>query len=437
MLIRFVGLMALMMIPVGVFFYFYFRRTILFWSHRDKSRIVRVVSVLLAVLAALGSLNPFSVTALVILHVAAAQVIVQLLWLAGKRFIKSPADSGDTQLSDSPAEHPVERPLSENLTEKPLSENPTEKPLHKSPTNKTLPEKIYRCGLVPLVVTALVLGYGYLHMKDVEPKNYTVSINKELPDGLTVALISDLHFGTTMDREKLQRYCDEISAQNPDIIALCGDIVDERTTAEEMRQAIQTLGGMESKYGIYYVFGNHDSADPPFTVPELTEAFEAAGIRMLTDECVELGDNIVLAGRLDRSYSMSMWRGDASHEGVESIGRKDTKKLLEGVDRDKFILLLDHQPVELEENAAAGVDLQLSGHTHGGQIWPVGLISDWLGFGELNYGEKTMGDYHVIVSSGIAGWGYPIRTGSNSEYLIVKVSGTNRAAGDRESGGEI
>ena len=421
MLIRFVGLMALMMIPVGVFFYFYFRRTILFWSHRDKSRIVRIVSVLLAVLAALGSLNPFSVTALVILHVAAAQVIVQLLWLAGKRFIKSPADSGDTQLSDSPAE------------------NPTEKPLHKM--NKTLPEKFYRCGLIPLVVTALVLGYGYLHMKDVEPKNYTVSINKELPDGLTVALISDLHFGTTMDREKLQRYCDEISAQNPDIIALCGDIVDERTTAEEMRQAIQTLGGMESKYGIYYVFGNHDSAsyssDPPFTVPELTEAFEAAGIRMLTDDCVELGDNIVLAGRLDRSYSMSMWRGDASHEGVESIGRKDTKKLLEGVDRDKVILLLDHQHVELEENAAAGVDLQLSGHTHGGQIWPVGLISDWLGFGELNYGEKTMGDYHVIVSSGIAGWGYPIRTGSNSEYLIVKVSGTNRAAGDRESGGEI
>lgn len=364
---RILIVMGVLMIPVGVFFYFYFRRTILFWSHKEeKSRGIRNASIILAVLMVIGSANTFSATALVILHVAAVQAVIQLLWLAVKRL------------------------------------------------DKPVLEKIYRCGLVPLAVTAVILGYGYFHMKDVERKDYTVAVDKELPEGVTVAMLSDLHFGTTMDVEKLQEYCDEISTQNPDIIALCGDIVDERTTKEEMQQAIQVLGSMKSRYGLYYVFGNHDPATysfhPPFTVTELTAQFEANGIQMLTDDCVELGENIVLAGRLDRSYTME-------------TGRKSTEELLEGVDKEKFILLLDHQPVELEENAAAGVDLQLSGHTHGGQIWPVGLISDVLGFGELNYGEKTIGSYHIIVSSGIAGWGYPIRTGSDSEYLMVEVSG--------------
>ena len=94
---------------------------------------------------------------------------------------------------------------------------------------------------------------------------------------------------------------------------------------------------------------------------------------------------------------------------------------LVNIDKNKFILLLDHQPSNLDENSFLGYDLQLSGHTHKGQIWPCGLISELFNFNELEYGYEKIGNYEVIVSSGISGWNYPIRTGSKSEYLIVDI----------------
>ncbi|MBP2032075.1 putative MPP superfamily phosphohydrolase [Clostridium algifaecis] len=91
------------------------------------------------------------------------------------------------------------------------------------------------------------------------------------------------------------------------------------------------------------------------------------------------------------------------------------------MDLHKFILLLDHQPFELQKNDELGYDLQLSGHTHAGQIWPVGLLSDILRTNELNYGYKKLSNMQAIVSSGMAGWGYPIRTEANSEYVIIDI----------------
>ena len=96
-------------------------------------------------------------------------------------------------------------------------------------------------------------------------------------------------------------------------------------------------------------------------------------------------------------------RDDRSHQRVS------TSDLLQNVSSDDFLLLMDHQPVELDTNNQLQIDLQVSGHTHGGQMFPVGILSEWLGFGE------------IVVSSGIAGWGYPLRTGSQSEYLIINI----------------
>ena len=91
------------------------------------------------------------------------------------------------------------------------------------------------------------------------------------------------------------------------------------------------------------------------------------------------------------------------------------------MNQDKFILLLDHQPCALEAADRAGCDLMLSGHTHAGQIWPSGLISQGTGMVELNYGYRMMNHLQVIVSSGIAGWAYPVRTSKHCEYVIVTV----------------
>ncbi|MFQ6875862.1 MAG: metallophosphoesterase, partial [Coprobacillus cateniformis] len=128
-------------------------------------------------------------------------------------------------------------------------------------------------------------------------------------------------------------------------------------------------------------------------------------ISILLDSQVNIQDEMTIIGRQDRSLGE----------------REDTQQLIKNVNHENFILMLDHQPVDLQKNNELHVDLQLSGHTHGGQMFPVGLITSVLGFGEMNYGYQAMSNMTVIVSSGIAGWGYPLRTGSHSEYVIVDI----------------
>ena len=104
--------------------------------------------------------------------------------------------------------------------------------------------------------------------------------------------------------------------------------------------------------------------------------------------------------------------------------RTDLEELTENIEPDKMRILLDHQPGDLKENEQAGIDLQISGHTHAGQIWPTGQLMELMGINEINYGYRKMGNLQVIVSSGMAGWGYPIRTGGHCEYVMIQVVGT-------------
>ena len=225
-------------------------------------------------------------------------------------------------------------------------------------------------------------------------------------------MISDLHYGTVMNREKLQAVCNDIEEAEPDIVVLCGDIVDEKTTIEQMKEATEILGDIKSKYGVFYIYGNHDDARyssiPSYTKDELKNELLSNNIYVLVDESYEINDDLVIVGRDDEGFS-------------KEEGRKSSEDLIANIDKSKFILLLDHQPSELNLNSSLGYDLQLSGHTHKGQIWPAGLISELFNFNELEYGYKKIGDYEIIVSSGISGWNYPIRTGSKSEYLIIDI----------------
>lgn len=369
-MLRFILISLILIIPVAIYLYFYIRRAVCFYSRQERKRWITVLSAITAAALAVLSMNIFSTGAMVILHLAVISLCMELL----------------------------------NLI------------LNKTAGKKRKLKRwtcIYRCGLIPVIITAVILGYGYFHMNDVRKKEYTISTEKKLrSQGYKIALITDLHFGTTMDKEKLREHCAEISKEKPDIVLLGGDIVDDRTSKSEMEEAFETLSAVSNELGIYYVYGNHDRAfytsSPAFTAEELRDTITGQGITILEDNTAAVGDDIILTGRQDRGYSAGG-------------GRKSTEELLRGADKSKFLLLLDHQPSELKENAQAGVDLQLSGHTHGGQIWPVGLIIDLLGFGELNYGYEQIGSGQFIVSSGIAGWGYPIRTGAQSEYVIVNL----------------
>lgn len=361
---------AVLVLPLWIYLYFYFRRMAdLLMRHRQKTS-CRLAAVVLAAAAALPAANIWGMWALVVLHIAGTAAAVDLVRLI------------------------------------------LVKVFH---INNSRGRILYCSGLIPILLTVLILGYGYVNMQHVMETGYTIVTGKELrEEGYTAAFLSDLHFGTTMDKDTLSGYCGRIGATHPDFVILGGDIVDERTNLQQVREAFETLAQIPAPLGVYYVYGNHDkgrySADCGYTEEQLREAIVESGIRILEDETVVLNRELTLTGRADRS--------DASYSGIMRTG---AGALLEGKSGEGFHILADHQPNSLKDNALAGYDLMLSGHTHAGQIWPVGLLTELFGRDTRNYGYERIGGMDLIVSSGIAGWGYPFRTGKHSEYVIVRI----------------
>ncbi|MDD8048182.1 MAG: metallophosphoesterase [Thomasclavelia sp.] len=274
--------------------------------------------------------------------------------------------------------------------------------------NNGLFRYIYQTGIISIVIASMFLGYGLYNMNHVSQTNKNFTSSKV--NDLTILQITDLHMGTTMGTSKLKKLCNEMSQTKPDIVVLTGDIVDESTTKKEMEECFKLLGDIYNTKGVYYVFGNHDSAtyssNPPFNHQQVRETVESNKIICLEDEPYTV-DNITIIGRKDPGFS-------------DNIKRKTTKELMKDVNKNNYIIMLDHQPLDLDNNEKYGVNLQLSGHTHGGQIWPAGIF-EHLVQGTLVYGTKDDGKFVAYTSSGIAGWGYPIKTGAKSEYVYITV----------------
>ncbi len=276
-------------------------------------------------------------------------------------------------------------------------------------------DMIFKSLLVPLLITAVIFAYGYYNIRDVRETFYTVQTEKSLPDtgsenGFRILLITDSHYGTIFEGDTLRELKSRMDALEPDLVVLGGDIVDESTTKEQMKEIFSEFGKLESTYGVYYVYGNHDrqtyTDSPYFTPQELEDTIVESGIAVLKDECVKVTEGVEIAGREDYS-------------GMR--GRKSVSEILAGADPSDYIIMADHQPVEYAENEAAQVDLILSGHTHAGQLFPSGYVMKWFHTSDLYYGHEKFGDMDAVVSAGVAGWGYPIRTQKHSEYTIIDV----------------
>ncbi|MDO4275385.1 MAG: metallophosphoesterase [Eubacteriales bacterium] len=272
---------------------------------------------------------------------------------------------------------------------------------------------LYRSGLVSAALIVLWMGYGYWNIHQIHRTEYTVSTEKKLDKDFKIVQISDLHMGTTMDTEKLSSILEKIGQEGADMLALTGDIFDESTSKEMMEETAALLGGADTAYGTFYVYGNHDYnayvRNPNYTAEELKTTLERCKVQVLDDRYIELGQGVTIIGRNDASVS-----------------REDLGNLLRGIDREEFLLLLDHQPRQGAEYDEAGIDLQLAGHTHAGQIWPTGQLGALSGMTEQNYGLAGYGTFQRIVSSGIAGWGYAVRTGGHSEYVVVTVKSSGK-----------
>lgn len=282
-----------------------------------------------------------------------------------------------------------------------------------------------------IIVAALIVGfsvYGMINWQNIRVTEYDISVDKhtELGSDLKIVLIADTHIGYTVGQEHIQNMVDLINEQDADLVAFAGDIVDNDYAAIENPDAIaKTFRSIKSKYGVFGCYGNHDVYEklvggfslyslPENTVQKEVDMFvENSGIELLEDEVVAVEDLYVI-GRIDRTKPNGSKEGDDLEKARESIG-----ELTADLDKSKVIIDIDHQPSELEEKADAGVDIDLCGHTHDGQIFPGNLTIN-LGW-ENACGLLDIKKMHSIVTSGAGVWGPAMRVGANPEITVVNV----------------
>ncbi|MBQ8967260.1 metallophosphoesterase [Ruminococcus sp.] len=255
--------------------------------------------------------------------------------------------------------------------------------------------------------SVIYLAVGYYLLHHVWQTDY--SLKSEKPVSLKIAMFADSHIGTTFDGEGFAEHMKTIEAQHPDIVLLPGDFVDDGSKKADMLRACEALGKMNVKYGVWYSYGNHDEGlmnSRDFTAAELEQALRDNGIHILSDEYELVDDSFYVVGRKDSSLGE----------------RKNMDELLEGVDTSKYIIVLDHEPNDYDNEAASSADLVVSGHTHGGQLFPVTYVGELFGINDRTYGYENRNGTDFIVTSGISDWEIQFKTGTKSEYVIADVN---------------
>ena len=274
--------------------------------------------------------------------------------------------------------------------------------------------RLSSCAAV--VISFVYLTVGFMLANNVWATHYDVYTDKQI-DNLRIVMFADSHVGTTFSGAEFTEYVREMQSYNPDIVVIAGDYVDDDTSRQDMIDACRALGTLKTTYGVYYAFGNHDkgyydNSGRGYTGDDLVAELTKNGVTVLQDEYLLINDTFYVVGRADASERE---RGD---------GRAEISDLVSGIDKDKFSVVINHQPTDYDAESKANVDLVLSGHTHGGQMFPIGLISDIFGLNDRVYGMETRGDTDFIVTSGIADWAFKFKIGCVSEFVVIDVHGT-------------
>ena len=221
---------------------------------------------------------------------------------------------------------------------------------------------------------------------------------------LTIVVASDIHLGTIAGRSRVRTVVERVNALRPDIVLMPGDIVDESVTAGEEEAVTSLFRELRAPLGVYAVPGNHEyygGLERNLSYPRKW------GVRVLQDEAVLVDGSFYLIGRRDPTAL----RYQEVRTPIEVIVHRS------GVDRAFPLILLDHQPLHLEEAEKAGIDLELCGHTHAGQLFPINLINKLVY--ELNWGSLVKGRTHYDVTCGVGTWGPPVRFLAPPEVTVI------------------
>ena len=245
-----------------------------------------------------------------------------------------------------------------------------------------------------------IFVYGYFNYRHKVRVAIDLKTEKQLVRPLKMVMVSDLHLGYHNRRAELARWVNLMNAEKPDMILIGGDIIDRsmRPLLEErMHEEFKKL-----QAPIYACLGNHEYYSQ---YEEALQFYRDAGIHLLIDS-VTVVNGIQVIGRDDRF----------------NVHRKSLPELMQDVDGSRYTILLDHQPFHLDQAEKAGVDFQLSGHTHYGQVWPASWVEK--GIYENAYGPLQKGKTQYFVTSGLGIWGGKFRIGTQSEYLVVTLTPT-------------
>ena len=253
-----------------------------------------------------------------------------------------------------------------------------------------------------LILSILVVVAGIINFNIIRTSEYKIDVPARSSSirHLKIAFVADFHLKNGTNIDFVKRFAKEIELINPDLLIYGGDIVEGDREDDNLVRFENVLAGLKARYGVFAVLGNHEH----YAGQDRGSFFDKAGMKVLSDTNVVLANSFNLAGRNDSHIA----------------SRKEIGVLLKSVTDSLPVILIDHRPTEIDQVSRTSVDVQLSGHTHDGQLFPINLITKRVY--ELSWGYKKIGNTHFFVTSGIRLWGPPVRTAGKSEIMIIDIT---------------
>lgn len=266
--------------------------------------------------------------------------------------------------------------------------------------------------ILTVVIGVGLLAYGFINVQNVQQVNYDVKSDK-LQGEYNIVFLSDVHYGGCQLDSALENAVEEISQLNPDYLIIGGDLIDDFTSKSQMENVVNIFSKAEVKKEMIFINGNHELLSSTkikneiesFTSDDLANNLKKAGFVVLNNEALQVSKDLTFIAK-DEFAS-------GSDDDFFNTHLKD----------NKFSLCLDHEPDTWDKNCNFGIDLQVSGHNHYGQLFPIGFVSKFIGY--YIYGPYYQSNSELIVSSGFGAWEYPIRTANHCEYIHILLSPKN------------
>lgn len=261
---------------------------------------------------------------------------------------------------------------------------------------------VKKTGLISILsLSSVVVLAGIINFNTIRTSEYRIEIPRRSSqlNHLRIAFAADFHLNERTGIHFVRRFVAKIKETDPDIVILGGDIIEGDRDDGSITEYESVLNGIKPPYGVYGVLGNHEF----YSGHDQGSFFKKAGIKVLCDSVIVIDGAFTLAGRYDSHFS----------------GRKPVADLLSSSPDSLPLILADHRPTEIDEVSLSKADIQLSGHTHNGQLFPINLITR--NVYQLSWGHMKKGNTHFFVTSGIRLWGPPVRTSGKSEIMVIDV----------------